>query len=360
MTPDAPSTDTALRRKRRDNVIAAIREAIAQGRLRPGERLASFAELRKQFKAGQATVRRALAKLQDLGFLESRAESGVFVALTPPHVRNLGVVFPGHPSEPLTWSTFLTAIERHVDRLAPRAGFKVIKFYRTLPDLNRPETRELRRLVDEHQLAGLLLASPQLLGSCEWLRLAALPRVVVWSQSMPGVPSVSVDDHAMFDLAFRRCHELGHRRVAVLLLNSRPQEAAKQICLLAAEHGIMTPPHWVQGAAKDESGWAANVVELLFRQPSRDRPDALFVTDDHLVTSATAGLLAAGVAVPGEVVVIAHCNVGFQPPTRVPVQFLGFDGKKLVATCLERLKQLQRGEAFPPLTLLPPRFVKPD
>jgi hypothetical protein len=32
----------------------------------------------------------------------------------------------------------------------------------------------------------------------------------------------------------------------------------------------------------------------------------------------------------------------------------------LIATCLERLAQLRRGETPPALTLLPPRLIKPE
>ena len=63
-------------------VYEALHRGIVSGRLRPGERLPSEAELVKQFGTSRITVGRAMRELQHEGLVERRAGSGTFVRTT--------------------------------------------------------------------------------------------------------------------------------------------------------------------------------------------------------------------------------------------------------------------------------------
>ena len=67
------------------------------------------------------------------------------------------------------------------------------------------------------------------------------------------------------------------------------------------------------------------LVHLAFVVQQPERPDGLIVTDDNLLTSASEGLLAAGVRVPEEVSVVALTNFPNLVPSAVPVTRIGFD-----------------------------------
>ena len=63
----------------REQVIGAIREAILNGKLSPGQRVIE-SRLAKQMKVGQSAVREALQELEFQGFVVRVANKGAFIA----------------------------------------------------------------------------------------------------------------------------------------------------------------------------------------------------------------------------------------------------------------------------------------
>ena len=63
-----------------DAIVDQLRGLVAQGILKPGDRLPSERELCKRFGVGRTSVREALKPLITIGLLEGRMGSGTFVA----------------------------------------------------------------------------------------------------------------------------------------------------------------------------------------------------------------------------------------------------------------------------------------
>jgi GntR family phosphonate transport system transcriptional regulator len=64
-------------------IAAALRDEIAGGARRPGDRLPTEAELARRFGANRHTVRRGLSALVEEGLVRTRRGSGAFVAEAP-------------------------------------------------------------------------------------------------------------------------------------------------------------------------------------------------------------------------------------------------------------------------------------
>src|SRR5919206_2739150 len=78
---DAAALAAPIRlRQRYEHVAERLLADIAAGRLVPGERLPSERDLARRLGVGRASVREALAVLQNEGVLETRPGSGSFVA----------------------------------------------------------------------------------------------------------------------------------------------------------------------------------------------------------------------------------------------------------------------------------------
>ncbi len=64
-------------------IEATLREEIASGHYRPGDKLPTEAEQARRFGVNRHTVRRALAALQEAGIVHARRGAGVFVTSEP-------------------------------------------------------------------------------------------------------------------------------------------------------------------------------------------------------------------------------------------------------------------------------------
>ena len=60
-------------------IMNRVREAIAAGELRPGDRVPSVREMAQQFEVNPNTMQRALNELEREGLLESERTAGRFV-----------------------------------------------------------------------------------------------------------------------------------------------------------------------------------------------------------------------------------------------------------------------------------------
>jgi GntR family transcriptional regulator len=67
-------------------IMREITEAIAGGRLKPGDRLASHRELAEQLVIAPLTVKKAYDELETLGFIETQRGRGTFVCARPPQL----------------------------------------------------------------------------------------------------------------------------------------------------------------------------------------------------------------------------------------------------------------------------------
>jgi GntR family transcriptional regulator, transcriptional repressor for pyruvate dehydrogenase complex len=94
----ASSTDLILEhvepRKRRTKLVPALTEAlrreIREGRLRPGDRLPTEAELGLSAGVSRTVVREAVASLRAEGLVETRQGAGAFVTPSSTHVQWIG------------------------------------------------------------------------------------------------------------------------------------------------------------------------------------------------------------------------------------------------------------------------------
>jgi len=75
-----PSGELSLYRQ----IMRQITDAIAGGRLKPGEKLASHRELSEQLVIAPLTVKKAYDELEALGFIETQRGRGTFVCARLP------------------------------------------------------------------------------------------------------------------------------------------------------------------------------------------------------------------------------------------------------------------------------------
>ena len=114
-------------------------------------------------------------------------------------------------------------------------------------------------------------------------------------------------------------------------------------------------PRMPQTVSLSEPESARNCVHLLMHPGQAERPDALLISNDNLVEHASAGVIAAGVHVPDDLDVVAHCNFPWPAPSVLPVRRLGYDARALLKACIDSIDEQRQGRV-PATAVIPARF----
>jgi len=324
-------------------IVRELRGQIVTGQLAPGSQLPTRAEIEESFNAGATTVQRALEHLRRDGFIQVNGRQGTFVAENPPHLTNYALVFASDPSAD-NWTRFNAALSNEAQVLQQISDFNIQIYYNINHHADSADYQQLMKEVQSHRLGGLIFtANPFLVTGTPLLSDTEISRVAIMAQpfndDMPiAVPStVSFWERAIQYLASR-----GRKRLALLIPSGLQRSMDQNVFALAKEHDMTIQPHWIQGMSLGAPQYAANIVHLLMHSGQTERPNALIIADDNLAEHAMTGLVAAGVNVPKDVDVVAHCNFPWLTPSVLPVKRLGFDARQILQACIDNLKDAEQ------------------
>ena len=317
-------------------IVQELRAEIVSGRLAPGRQLPSRNEIEEQFAASSGTVQRALETLRSDGFVVVTGRQGTFVAEKPPHLTNYALVFAADPTFRGAWTRFMTALSNEARVLQQDLGCKINQFY----NVGRPrETEDMERLTEEvraHRLAGIIFATaPNLVMNTQIRDQPGIRRVAICNEDPgPACATVGLDGDSYWDKAIGYLAKSVCKSVALLMppgLDQAPALAA------IAAHGLRIEPEWIQCVDLGMPQYARNITHLLMHSRQTERPDGFVIADDNLVEYASAGLVDAGISVPRELKVVAHCNFPWPAHSVLPVQRLGFDAREVLQECFRVL-----------------------
>ena len=155
---------------------------------------------------------------------------------------------------------------------------------------------------------GLLGGSPLLANDGVPMRVAITSDPGLASQ---GLSIYGVDGPAFIRRAFELASETGRRRVGVLWhtdWKSSWQPEIDRVMALAAEKNLALTRRHIQVPAMRDPASIYHCVYGLLDDAPEHRPEVLVISDDNLVGDATKAIVQAGVRVPRELRVIAHCT----------------------------------------------------
>ena len=331
-------------------ILESLQDEIVSGKLKPGGRMPTRDELEKHFGVSRVTLQRAFDRLMRDGFIVSKGNRGTFVSETPPHLSSYALVFPFTPDDP-SWSRFWTALSDEAVTLARTSRIKISCYYEVNGSTDCEDYQRLLHEVRARRLAGMIFSSmSESLLNTPLMEESGTPRVAIMLPR-PGcqMPAVYPDLCSFMDLALDSLLARGRRRVALVgnINNVLWTQMVEYLVEGMKARGMEFRPYWAQLV---DCSSALRTVHLLMHNEQKTRPDGLIIADDNLVEHSTAGLLAAGVRVPEDAEVVAHCNFPWPAPSVVPVQRLGFDARQVMAACVESIDMQRRGET-------PPAFV---
>jgi DNA-binding LacI/PurR family transcriptional regulator len=322
-------------------IAQRMRERIASGAWPANQRIPTKMELCRLFGTSNMTMQKALAALADEGFIRSRGRAGTFVTGRPPSSHRLALVVPAGQTRSLWYGSLIRALGLQDQQLA-----SLVDMYQVTDAGSAPDDAALLDDCLAHRLAGALFAAP-LPGLLRTIRERAPGFPTMHLTATPGadaghgLASVSPAALVVGTLAGR-----GRQRLAVFGTFMQSTTLMREVAAQAQDAGLRCEPEWMHALDPRAPDVARGIARLMATLPAERRPDALFISDDHLATATTAGLHDAGMRTDG-IDIICHANIPFPPPTCMPVTYVGYDVIALMRTGLDSLTRLIAGEAVP-------------
>jgi len=190
-------------------LAAKLRESIRSGDLKAGDRLPSYAEMYRDFGATTATVQRVCNLLEQENLIERRSGSGIYVADTTQVLTgNIGIL--GKADFRTHAGAFFSHLAFGVQAAAEERGQQLVW-------LHKGEDCDYFGSVDGLLLSGHPAHTNQRIAQ---IKPAHMPCVSMFITA-EGMNSVVVDDYGAAKIAVRHLLELGHQKIACLMLEGR-------------------------------------------------------------------------------------------------------------------------------------------
>lgn len=343
---------------KQEQIARDLLRRIISGAVPVSGRLATREELCRQYKASSVTVQQAIDQLVADGFVVARGTLGTFVSERPPHLSRYAMVVSQMPGGP-SYGRFWTAIENEARQLHHSAGLDLQVFHGVEAHVDNKAFQRLVADIKHHRLAGIIfLHNPFEYKNTPLLDEPGIARVAFMGETpeYPTVQAVFTKYEGLIERGLDYLVSRGRRRVAMI---SQPLLVGYDAAWLeraVAERGMFMEPYWLQFAVTGVDAMVRNCAHLLMHANQSVRPDGLIIADDNFVEATSAGLVRAGVRVPEDLEVVAHCNFPWPTSSVLPVKRLGFDARQVLRECIGSIDAQCRGEAIKPPIMLPAIF----
>lgn len=331
--------------RKSERIVKDLRSQILSGERPPGSKLPTYDELMEEFEVTRPTVARALAALRSQGLVTVQGTRGVYVANEFPHHRRYLWVTSEHPGH-LEWTTFMATFLELIEANQTGLPGEVIPLVGVDGRENNPAYQRLCEAIRDESAAGMFVMNSATTYVLPILEEANLPRAAIWAP----LPHSGLVNLAFDDLIERACKSLiqGGQRLAVLSPHKANLVAAGK-CL--AKLGL-APENFASHLVTPVG--CETVTRLLMER--KDRPDAVFITDDNLIEPFLCALESIGLRAKRDVYVLGHCNWPRAVGVDAGIVHIGFDVREILAAGKECIEAQRAGEKNPTRTIQP-RFA---
>lgn len=320
-----------------------LRSTLANREYTPGDRLPSENELVEQFGASRPTIGRALAQLENEGFVERRAGSGTFVRA--PQGSQEGLVF-GLLIPDLGATEIFEPISRGIS-IARVGGHHDLLWGATLSP-GAPVEDQAQQLCDYYlsrKVSGIFFAPLELSSSRDEIN-KRITRAIDEAQ----IPIVLLDrdlsvypQRSRYDLV-----AIDNRRAGYVVADHVLQCGARRIVFLARPGSAPTVGQRALGCQEvirlfgnAASGWTefadpsniASVREII----ARHNPDAFVCANDHTAARLMTSLNTLGIDVPHQVKVTGMDDVRYASLLQTPLTTIHQPCQELGAVALSAM-----------------------
>lgn len=321
---------------REDLVRTTLLTRIMKGQMKSGDRLPVRRTVQRDFAASPVTVERAFASLVHDGFLETRGRGGTFVTRHPPHLFQFGLVFATHQN-----TRFSTVLRHQAEVIGHEQPHRFTVYAGMDGHMDEPDCQRFVRDLRNGCLAGVFCGHEVAVGFMKGLCTSSPIPIAAITEGPSAKYRINLDRNEWLTKALGELRKAGRRRIAVLMIPGGTPDLPEVERLTRAirDAGMETAPAWIQAVATAYPHWAHHALSAMLQGKPSSRPDALIITDDHLVEPATQSLQRLGIHGVKSLSVIAHCNYPELPAAVVPVTWIGFDSHLILNTAIELMRR---------------------
>jgi DNA-binding LacI/PurR family transcriptional regulator len=298
---------------------------------------------RKEYQASSQlssiTVQSALDCLIADGFIVPRGRLGTFVAERPPHLHRFGLVIAGWYEDLFFWRALTAVVQERM-----RSGDD-LRIYMRIDGRRGEEEQRLADDVRNQRLAGVVLTCSFLTDAEPLVHFPTLPQVAItgMTRDHPRISALQLDWESFITMALDYFAARGRKRLALIGAQGHETDWLRSLSEKARARNLEMRAHWTHFLQPSpNSGYAQSLTHLLFHPDQRECPDCLLIADDHLVESASIGLIAAQRRVPEDVDVIGHGNFPLPSRSKVPITHIGYHAAEIIATSLDMLREMRQ------------------
>ncbi|MBZ5585068.1 MAG: GntR family transcriptional regulator [Acidobacteriia bacterium] len=339
-------------------ICRTIRDAIASGEYRVGQRLPSESELVRTFGTSRITVNRALRELQLGGVIDRRAGSGSYVRAQPELSYTFGLLIPD-----LGQTEIFEPICRGMAQAEETDHRHALLWSKSLGDSEAKEsqaTELCQRMVSE-KVAGAFFAPLELTPAKD-----AANQAIVEAFDRAGIPIVLLDRdlvaypaRSRYDLVGIDNRRAGYAITAHLLqvgcrraaFVGRPGSAPTVEARIAGYREAILDSHgeWDPKFVQRIAPWDINAVKTMLETV---RPDGIVCANDFTAANLMKTLGAIGVSVPEEIQLAGIDDVKYASLLPVPLTTIHQPCAKMGAAAVAAMVQRIRNPDLPARDIL--------
>lgn len=323
-----------------NKITASIKQKIIDGVYKPNSKIPPRLELEKQYNTSRMTIQKVFDKLKKDGFVKPCGAKGTLVTQYPPCFSNYGIIFSYHLGSEHTETSFYNILKHRILNYSNEE--RSFSIYQGLNG-HTDETDYIRLYQDlqDEKLAGLIFTTnPKSLFNTPLFKyISAKKHLAKVAFSAPikefNIPVITGPSIKAEKEILDFLQQKGIKRLAVVDLQKSLKQGLQtttqtHILQLISKYNIELPRRNFQVRHPFLTDRTDELVEMMLSCPKKERPDALWIANDALVEPATRGILAAGIKVPQDMIVISHCNFPEKPFSHLPTSWYGIDVNKFI------------------------------
>jgi len=359
---------TPQQKVRHRHVFETLLAEITSGRLQPGHRLPTEAELAKTFSASRSTIARAMKELKTRGLLDRQRRGGTRIA--QPENKRIALFTPFTQSAS-DLGYIGGQIHAHLSDLAARRGDHLrLQIVAGVAENHLEHMLAATRTLIQQGVAGVFYYSAELPSDkihynrlvvdklqAAGIAVVAVDRDIVAPPQRSELHVVTYDNRRGGHLLAQHLIERGCRRIAFIgspFISSAAWARLRGYCDGLLDYGLPIDPSLIRSANFEDL--SKEFCESLMREA---KPDAIICKMDHYAALMARHLIAMDLTIGRDILLAGFDDEPFSGLLPVPLTTIRFPAIPFAEVCYDRMhaQMANPSEPLPGMTMIDVELV---